>query len=248
MKNDLIITRFKTENIIGTKSSYEPKTFFGSKMVSIENKIIIDNSNIQYSELYYNDIMDSGSTISGSTVNNGYQYYIDYDMLERNYLINLSDLKGNNHTINLLSQSIIDKTYNTNWNILINWKDILSKYLFYRLKEARTFKAIKYTDVINENINNFINDYISENLLNRYQFESINLYIEYISLNENDINKNPDLMFNPKFNYNIKNNNNLINNVNASVFDTIISLNYKQTDISSNSTFNYYFDLILNKI
>ena len=65
MKNDLIITRFKSEPIIGTKSYYEPRTFFGSKMINVENTIIIDEKTIQYSE------------INDNTNNNGYQYYND---------------------------------------------------------------------------------------------------------------------------------------------------------------------------
>jgi len=54
MKSDLIITRFKTESIMGTKETNDTKTFFGSKMVDIDDIITIDESNIQYSELFKN--------------------------------------------------------------------------------------------------------------------------------------------------------------------------------------------------
>jgi len=238
MKSDLIITRFKTEPVIGTKSSFDPKTFFGSKMIDIEDEIIIDESNIQYSE----------TQNTGNTNSNGYQYYNDIDFLEKILLVELTETKDKFHNIILLSQTTIDLQNNTNWNILISWKDILSEYLFYRLKEARTFKAIKYTDVLSENINLFINKYIEVNILNRYQFSALNLYIEYLELDDDDINKDPNLLFNPVFTTDVKKDENLITNVNATVFDTIINVNYKQTESSQNKMFNYYFDLVITKI
>lgn len=238
MKSDLIITRFKTEPIIGTKSFFDPKTFFGSKMIDIEDEITIDNSLIQYSEVF--DELN--------TNNNGFQYYNDIDYLEKIYLISLSDVKYNNHTITLSSQSLLDQLNNTNWTILINWKDILTNYLFYRLKEVRTFKCINYNEVIGENINVFINKYIINNLLNRYQFNKLNLYVEYVALDNDDITKSPDLLFSPNFDVNIRNDSNLIKNVNVTVFDTLLNLQYKQTKPSKTYKFNYYFDLILTKI
>ena len=238
MKSDLIITRFKTEPVIGTKSSFDPKTFFGSKMIDIEDEIIIDESNIQYSE----------TQNTGNTNSNGYQYYNDIDFLEKILLVELTETKDKFHNIILLSQTTIDLQNNTNWNILISWKDILSEYLFYRLKEARTFKSIKYTDVLSENINLFINKYIEVNILNRYQFSALNLYIEYLELDDDDINKDPNLLFNPVFTTDVKKDENLITNVNATVFDTIINVNYKQTESSQNKMFNYYFDLVITKI
>ena len=238
MKSDLIITRFKTEPVIGTKSSFDPKTFFGSKMIDIEDEIIIDDSEIQYSE-----IQDTGNTNV-----NGYQYYNDIDFLEKILLEELTKTKDKFHNIILLSQNTIDLQNNTNWNILISWKDMLSEYLFYRLKEARTFKAIKYTDVLSENINLFIKKYIEVNILNRYQFSELKLYVEYLELDDDDINKDPNLLFNPLFTTDVRKDENLITNVNATVFDTIINVNYKQTDSSQNKKFNYYFDLVLTKI
>ena len=169
MKSDLIISKYKTEKVIGTKSSYDTKTFFGSKMIDIEDSIIIDNSHIQYSEVY--DTVDKK--------NNGFQYYIDVDNLEKQYLIYLDDLKNSNNTITLVSQPPIDFLINTQWLLIINWKTILTEYLFYKLKESRVFKSIRYTDLLTENVNYFIHKYIENNLLNRYQFTNIDLYIEY---------------------------------------------------------------------
>jgi hypothetical protein len=238
MKNDLILLRYKTEPIIGTKTSIDPKTFFGSKMIDIEDLITVDGSIVQYSEVY--------DTVSKN--NNGYQYYEDIDNIEKIYLTNLSDVKDNNHTINLLAQNTIDLEFNTNWSIIINWRDILTDYLFYRLKEARTFKCIRFNDVQSENINLYIRRYITNNLIRKYGFERIDFYVKYYELNEGDENMDPNLLLNPIFTVDVKDDDNLIKNVNVTVFDEILSLSYKQTESSKDKKFNYYFDLILNKI
>jgi hypothetical protein len=238
MKSDLIINRFKTEPTIGTKSTLEEKTFFGSKMIDIEDQILIDESYIQYSEIFN----------TGDTNNNGYQYYDDIDYLEKIYLVNLTDSKYLYHSINLMSQTNMDLQNNTNWTILINWKDILTDYLYYKLKEARTFKCIRYTDIISENINLYIRDYIKTNLINRYKFVRLNLYISYLSLETENMNIIPNLQFDPIFTVSVKNIDNLVKNVNATVFDELINVKYKQTQSSKTLKFNYYFDLILYKI
>jgi len=238
MKSDLIITRFKTEPTFGTKSYHEPRTFFGSKMMEIEDHIIIDNSIIQHSEIY--DINNPN--------NNGYQYYDDIDYLEKIYLINLYDIKNDNHTINLLPQSDIDLENNTNWSLIINWRDILHQYLYFKLKESRVFKCIKYTDVVGENINLYIHNYINVNMLNRYKFDSINLYVEYKPLDTGDFNITPTLQFNPLFKINTKKDENLVKNANIIVFDELLNINYKQIKKSKDYKFDYYFDLNFTKI
>lgn len=238
MKSDLIILKYKTENVIGTKSSYDTKTFFGSKMIDIEDSIMIDNSYIQYSEVY--DISDKK--------NNGFQYYIDVDNLEKQYLIYLDDLKNSNSSISLVSQPLIDLSINTQWLLKINWKNILIEYLFYRLKESRVFKSIKYTDLLTENINYFIHKYIENNLINRYQFTNIDLYIEYSDLDQQDKDIDAKLSYNPIYDPSIKSSVNVISNVNLTELIDTLNINYKQTDSSKNKMFKYYFDLYITRI
>jgi len=238
MKSDLIISRYKTENVIGTKSSYDSRTFFGSKMIDIEDSIFVNNSLIQYSEVY--DTNDKR--------NNGYQYYEDLDNLEKIYLISLSDVKNDYHTINLDSQSKFDLRVNTNWSIIINWRDILIQYLYLKLKEARTFKTIKFENVLSENINLYIKKYIKNNLISRYGFNSIDFYIKYYNLDEGDSDYDPNLAFNPVFDPTINSEENRIKNVNTTSFTEILNVQYKQTESSQFKKFHYYFDLNIVKV
>lgn len=238
MKNDLIITRFKTENTHGTRTHHEMRTFFGSKMMEIEDYITVDDSTIQYSEMY--DVLNPN--------NNGYQYYEDVDLLEKIYLVNLFNVKLEHHSINLLPQSDIDMENNTNWLLTINYEDILMDYIFYKIKESRSFKSIKYTDVLSENINNYIRNYIRTNILNRYEIDKIDLYVKYISLSDGDININPLIQFNPLFDKNVKDEKHLVKNVNSLNDGRTLNINYKQIKKSSEYKFDYYFDINFIKI
>jgi len=238
MKSDLIISRYKTEKIIGTKSSFDARTFFGSKMIDIEDNITIDNSLIQYSEVYDTD----------DKRNNGYQYYDDVDNVEKIYLVNLFDVKDNYHTITLGSQSATDLRLNTNWTILVNWKDILIQYIYLKLKEQRTFKTIKFQNVLSENINLYIKKYIENNLTSRYEIGIIDFYIKYFDLDEGDEDTNPNLLLNPIFDASIQSKENRVKNVNTTTFPEILNIQYKQTESSQYKKFHYYFDLNINKV
>ena len=238
MKSDLIISRYKTDKIIGTKSSFDSRTFFGSKMIDIEDSIIVDDSLIQYSEVY--DTTDKR--------NNGYQYYNDIDNVEKIYLVSLFDVKNTYHTTSLGSQSGVDLRLNTNWTILVNWKDVLIEYIYLKLKEARTFKTIKFNNVLSENINLYIRKYIENNLTSRYGFNSINFYIKYFDLDDGDEDKDPNLSFNPIFDASIKSDENQVKNVNTTLFSEILNIQYKQTESSQFKKFHYYFDLIIDKV
>ena len=96
--------------------------------------------------------------------------------------------------------------------------------------------------------NAFINAYIKKNILGKYQYSTINLYINYISLNETDVNKNPNLLYTPVYTDTIRNSSNLVANVNTTVNSTDVIVNYKQTQSSVNQTFQYYYDIIYKRI
>jgi len=238
MKSDLIISKYKTEKVIGTQSSFDARTFFGSKMIDIEDSITVDDSLIQYSEVY--DTVDKR--------NSGYQYFDDIDFIEKIYLVSLFDVKDNNHTITLGSQSNVDLRLNTNWTILVNWRDILIEYMYLKLKEARTFKTIKFNNVLSENINLYIRKYIKNNLVSRYGFNSLNFYIEYFDLDSGNQDTDPNLLLNPIFDASIKSEENRVKNVNTTVYPELLNIQYKQTESSQLKMFRYYFDLNITKV
>jgi len=130
----------------------------------------------------------------------------------------------------------------------LNAIKILSEYIYYKLKNRRTFKCVKYTDVLSENINLFIRKYVTDNLINRYVFTQLNLYVQYVELNEGGQYTDPNLLFDPMYTIDVRKDENLITNANSILSDSTLIVNYKQTKPSETMKFNYYFDLIFTKL
>lgn len=253
MKNDTFLFKYNTKNVNGTFSSKELKSFFGSKMIDIEDLITIDDSSIQYSDFdstYNSDVNFTNITAINM---NGFQFYKYDDKYETIKLNSLINLKADNHSISLQNQTESDLKNNTKWLLTLDCKNILREYIFFKLKENRIFKCIYYNEVYESNINNFIYEYIDSNLLNRYAFYKINLYVEYDNLLTSTNYNESKITYNPKFDKNVKLNSNLVTNVNVQKSSNILTLNnmqiaYNQTKKSTEYSFNYYFDLFFNKI
>jgi hypothetical protein len=241
MKSDLMLKKYTGTYVSGTANEKELRHVFGSKMLDIEDIITIDDSSIQYSDVVSDDN------------NNGFQDY-QYSPSEQIQIVDLFELKENNSVINLQSQSDLDKINNTKWLLKINAKKILQDYLFYKLKESRTFRCIYYEDLYGYDVNTFIRKYIDENVLNRYQFDSIKLFVKYINLlTENTIYTSVKLKYNPIFSQTANSPEYIIKNANIGEVDNIIYLDnldvyYNQTKKSTEYKFDYYFDIIYKKI
>lgn len=247
MKSDLIIKKFKTQYQPGTQMMTETRAFFGSKMMSIEDNITIDDSSIQYRQ-FWNP--NTGLTVQ-DLGRNGYQAFdsdITNIMNETIFLTNMSDIKLKFHTIQLLQQSDTDLRNNTKWQITIDIQHILEEYLFAQIKAARTFKCITYQDVAFRNINASIYNYIESNLLSRYKLNTFNLYVQYYNiLQDNSIYSTTKLQYNPLWDKTVKIPANIVSNVNISLTSlnnlVPIVINYSQTKPSTNYKWDYYFDL-----
>lgn len=248
MKSNLLIRKYDTSKIKGVRTSKEVKSFFGSKLIDIEDVIYINDISIQYSE-----IVDKVNI-----KNDHYQYYnINSLHPERGIIKSLDDVKYENHSINLYTQ--IDPlrsnpNQNYEWIIVINAKNILKDYLFLRLKESRIFKTIKSEDLIERNINTYIENYIYNNLLNRYNISEIAFYTNYFDIiNKSTIYTTGQVLKGPQFNKSIFNESNRIKNVNIITHDYLNNLDtvkiiYNQTKDYRKYKFDYYFTISYKKI
>lgn len=241
MKENLILKKYQTEPVYGTYNLTEEKTFFGSKVMEVEDEIIINNSAIQYFQ--FSDINDP---------NNGYQYYELDLFFEELLLLELVNLKRNNHTINKFHQSEIDERYNTRWKIEINTREILMQYLFAKIKERRTFKTIDHTLLRNKNINESIYLYISKNILDRYKFDKIDFFVKYEDIK--DVSQLTILKkYDPIFKSEIQLKKYKVENINVEINNFIdplstLKMNYSQTKPSTDYKFDYYFNIYYKKI
>ena len=242
MKDNLQIKKFEIEKVHGVFNIVEESTFFCSKIMDIEDLVSITDKCIQYYQI--NSI---------GTTSYGYQYY-DKNFLEELNILDVVKLKIDNHAINLLQQSTIDEQNNTKWQIQINAKNILTEYLFAKIKEARTFRSMKYSNFINKNINQSVYDYITLNLLDRYRFKTLDLYISYIDVKNNNLYSDLTIIqYNPLFNSAIEVDENYIKNTNISQIDALDALSnviveYSQIKPSTDYKFDYYFNIYFEKI
>lgn len=253
MKDNLQLKKFVTENINGTFNLLEESTIFGSKVMDIEDDIYINDKSIQYFQ-YFHEITSTGITEQELAKNNGYQFYNFNQYEEDLYIMDVVALKDTYHTISKLQQSEIDNKLNTKWKITIKIKDILKEYLFAKIKEYRTFKALSYINFQNNNINDSIYNYININLLDRYKFDRLDLFINYINIKDNTIYSNLILkQYDPKYNSAIELPGFKVTNINLETSNYLdlladININYSQIKPSSDFKFDYYFNIYYKKI
>jgi len=232
-----MIKKYNIEYDNGTKNMKTVKTFFGTKLIDIEDTIIIGNNSIQYTD------------------DNGYQYY-NIDNTQTNEietLIDLTTLKFQNHTIQIQTQDISNIENNTKWIIEIDIKKILKEYLFARIKESRTFKTLKTINTKDNDINLSIYDFINLNILNRYKLSTIDMYLKYETLNTNNIFNTNLVQYNPIFDESLFDDANLITDytlIKKDEFENLtpIEILYNQIKKSSEYRFNYYFNINFERI
>lgn len=170
MRRSYISPEFKYLTRSGSLNMKETTSFFGSKMLDIEDSIIVDNSNL----VYYSNTQ--GEQISLS--------------LERNnpaIVYNTVSDKQSNHTIiqdKAQSQNQINS--NCRWIIDVELRKILQNYLFAQLKQARTFEGVLNNDTLFGNVDDSIRQYVTANILSRYAFTGVDFYVEYVDLSNQD--------------------------------------------------------------
>ena len=244
MKSDLIIRKYDTTKVKGVKSSKEVKSFFGSKLIDIEDFIYVNDISIQYSEV-----------VDKEDINFDHYQYYDTSLLnpEATILRSLDDVKYENHSIDVYTQRVTNDQ-NFEWVMIINAKNILKEYLFLRLKESRVFKTIKSEDLIERNVNTYIYNYIDNNLLNRYNISDLSFYTSFFNVVKESTVYTPNQILNgPHYNKNVFAPNNIIKNVNIITPDYLNNLDtvkiiYNQTKSNKIYKFDYYFTISYKKI
>lgn len=213
----------------GTKSMTEQKNFYGSKMMDIEDTIIIDNRSISY---YQNPL--------------GEQISIVNEIILPPVIYSFDDDKKSNHLFEInKSQTILDKERNTIWDLNINLKPILKNYIFANIKYNRTFESILNSMTYYNNINMAINDYIDNNIIKRYKFKTIDFYVYYTTLQ--NINT---YRYQINFDSGVYNDNNKTNKLltNVDLDYNKLTGTYRQEKSSTEYNFNYYFTITFEKI
>lgn len=173
MRRNYISPEFEYRKVFGTFNMKEESSFFGSKMLEIQDVIEIHNLGI----IYYQTL-------------NKEQLDFDIESSLAPIIYSSADDKKANHTLVIDdTQSNFQKESKTRYVLTIDLKTILVNYLFATLKQARTFEGVKNSMVANGDIDFAIREYITKNVYDRYVFDKIELNVRYQDLRSQNIRR-----------------------------------------------------------
>lgn len=229
MRRTYISPEYQNRAVYGTLNMVEESTFFGAKMLEIEDIISIDNQDI----IYYQKL-------------NGEQLDFSVESSLSSTVYSSSTNKLDNHTLIIdAAQPKYQLDNNTRWVLTIDLKTILTEYLYATLKRYRTFEGVKSEMTMFNDVNVGIKNYIQFNVLNRYKLKSVELYVRYQDLRNQSLlrykNKWDNTIINPTYN--------LTKFQTETEFDdSSIKITFNQEKPSNTYTMDYYFNILFEKI
>jgi hypothetical protein len=229
MRRSYISPEYTESSIYGTFNMVEESNFFAAKMLEIEDSIYISNQNI----IYYQKLT-------------GEQIDLSIESSLPSQVYSASDNMKSHQTL-IIDPSQLDyqKDGNTKWILTIELKDILTDYLFATMKRYRTFEGISNNLTRTNDVNTAMKQYISNNVLNRYKFSKIDLYVFY-----KDLMKQNVLRYKNTWNPNIAIDANLLKKSQKDLAfdDSELKIYFSQEKSSSQYNFEYYFNILFEKI
>jgi hypothetical protein len=229
MRRTYISPEYQNRAVYGTLNMVEESTFFGAKMLEVEDTISIDNQDI----IYYQKL-------------NGEQLDFSVESSLSSVVYSSSTSKSDNHTLEIdTTQPKYQLDNNTRWIITIDLKTIITDYLYATLKRYRTFEGVKNDMTMFNDINVGIKNYIQFNVLNRYKLKNVDLYIRYQDLRNQSLlrykNKWDNTIINPTYK--------LIKFQTETEFDgSSIKITFNQEKPSNTYSMDYYFNILFEKI
>ena len=229
MRRNYITPEFEGKEVYGTYNMTEESNFFGAKMLEIEDSILIEGQNL----IYYQR-------------ENGEQTDYNTETTLEPTIYSAPDSKEMNHVLGIdQTQTKYNIENNTKWILDVNIREILYGYVFSSLKKYRTFEGLRTEMNIYNDVNTAIASYIDKNVMNRYKFSSISLYLSYTDLRSQNALRykniwTPDV-YRPEYKF--------TKFQTVTQFDgTAIKLLFSQEKPSSTYRFSYYFNILFEKI
>ena len=243
MRRTYISPEFDHLRVNGTFNMLEESTFLGSKMLEIDDDISIENQSLVYFESTSKEQID-----------------LTVESLLQPVSYSRSEDKFSNHNLRIdESESNQQKETTTRYILEIDLESILTNFIFATLKRWRTFEGVRNNMTKDNDVNFAIRDYIVKNVLDRYQLSRIDLYLNYISIqNQNSL----------KFNNLWSGKTDLVTGRNSIIPDDIINnqfllkkfavetefdyskstITFNQEKKSNEFCFDYFFNLYYQKI
>lgn len=173
MRRTYISPEFQYNKVFGTYNMKEESSFFGSKMLEIEDILEVHNLSIIYFQTANKEQLD-----------------LDIESSLIPVIYSPADDKKLNHTLVIdETQAQYQRESKTRYVLTIDLKTILTNYLFATLKQARTFEGVRNSMVSNGDIDFAIREYVTKNVYDRYIFDKIELYLKYVDLRSQNIRR-----------------------------------------------------------
>lgn len=250
MRKTFITREYSSEATVGSMNMRENRNFFGSKILELEDRMVVDSNEIAWSENY-----DHTQAIGMDN------FSLKLDPFQ---------LKQNNHTLRINpNQSEFDKKEFTRWEFTFNVRAIIREYLFAQLKANKTFAGIENRNTLENSVNKSIYEYIDYNIMPRIRFETIDLYVRYYPLSLLQDNNTIALQYDATFRKDLLQLTSLsgentqqfdvrlaafTDKIQVKNFQLITDANqqdariiYKQSESSLFFKFDYYFDVVYVK-
>lgn len=229
MRRNYISPEFDFKKVYGSFNTLEQSSFFGSKMLKIDDLVAITNENIIWYEL------NNGEQLDFNTESN----------LQPKLYDTVSDKRSNHKLSPDQSQSDRDREIRAGWILDINLKQLLRNYLFATLKKWRTFEGLKNEFTLSKKVDTALQEYIDKNVLGRYKFEKVELFLFYT-----DLRNLGGLKFVNTFDPSIETPANLLTKIETETDPNGIDIKIKfnQTQPASQFNYKYYFNLYFSKL
>jgi hypothetical protein len=229
MRRTYISAEFLNQRTYGTFNMVEEANYFGSKMLEIEDSIYLENQSLIYFQKQNGEQIDISSESSLDSI-----------------LYSAANSKQINHVLTIdESQSSFQKDNNTTWIIDFDMRNILTDFIFATLKRFRTFEGMKAEMTRTGDVNTAIREYIKFNVLNRYRYKRLDLYIQY-----KDLRKQNVLRY--KNNWNVssqKPENKFVKFQSDLAYDdSKLKIIFNQEKSSKDYTFEYFYNILFEKI
>ncbi len=229
MRRSYISPEYISKKVYGSFNMVEESNFFLSKMLDIEDKIYISKQDL----IYYQN-------------SNGEQLNFAIESSIASLVYSSNEDKLSNHTLIIdESQTQYQRDRNTKWIMTINLSTILKNYLFASMKKFRSFEGLKNNMTRNGDVNVALRNYIDSNVYNRYKLSKIDLYISYKDLRDQSI-----LRYKNYWNQNVDIESNRVVKIQTETAtdESTVKLFFNQEKDSSDFAFEYYYNILFEKL
>ena len=152
MRRTYMSPEFSHYRVWGSNNMEEESTFFGAKMLEIEDSIKLTDIDITW----YQNV-------------NGEQLDFSVESSIQPNVYSSSQDKSQKHQLELdASQLDYQKENKAKWILTVNTYDILLNYLYSIMKKHRTFEGLKKEMTVYGDVNIALTRYIESNVINRY--------------------------------------------------------------------------------